>query len=242
MAGLHSWTGARLLRPYGNYSLISDVAMKELSVNVTGYLTLDLGAGPALRELVGVSLALDAADLEAIVLAGIADGTANLTLSQVLAPRCLVGAVRVARVQYFNVSNTLAAVGLRLGAGPLEDEAGAAVNALLALIVHAFGEAAPLILNGLVMGPGRRVGMTGRASGGGGGGSFERPEGGGRGTSARQLPGAVDAQTAHPATSTTAPAHQRRGSANAETTPARAPAAAAVRKQRPDATCEGKTG
>ena len=50
-------------------------------------------------------------------------------------------------------------------------------------------------------------------------------------------------QTAHPAASTTAPAHQPLGSANAETTPAGAPAAAADdRKQRPDATCEGKNG
>ena len=57
-----------------------------------------------------------------------------------------------------------------------------------------------------------------------------------------QLLGAADAQTAHPATSSTAPAHQRRGSANAETTPARAPAAAADRTQRPNATCEGKNG
>ena len=32
------------------------------------------------------------------------------------------------------------------------------------------------------------------------------------------------------------------GSANAETTPAGAPAAAADRTQRPDATCEGKNG
>ena len=40
----------------------------------------------------------------------------------------------------------------------------------------------------------------------------------------------------------TAPAHQRLGSANAETTPAGAPAAAADRTQRPDATCEGKNG
>ena len=40
----------------------------------------------------------------------------------------------------------------------------------------------------------------------------------------------------------TAPAHQPLGSANAETTPAGAPAAAADRTQRPDATCEGKTG
>ena len=58
----------------------------------------------------------------------------------------------------------------------------------------------------------------------------------------RQLLGAADAQTAHPATFSTAPAHQLLGSANAETTPARAPAAAAVRTQRPDATCEGKNG
>ena len=43
-----------------------------------------------------------------------------------------------------------------------------------------------------------------------------------------------------PATTSTAPVHQRRGSANAETTPAGAPAAAADRKQRPDAAREGK--
>ena len=61
-------------------------------------------------------------------------------------------------------------------------------------------------------------------------------------SSIRQLLGAADAQTAHPATSSTAPTHQPLGSANAETTPARAPAAAADRKQRPDATCEGKNG
>ena len=54
--------------------------------------------------------------------------------------------------------------------------------------------------------------------------------------------GAADAQTAHHATFSTAPTHQLLGSANAETTPARAPAAAADRKQRPDATCEGKNG
>ena len=58
----------------------------------------------------------------------------------------------------------------------------------------------------------------------------------------RQLLGAADAQTAHPATFRTAPTHQLLGSANAETTPARAPAAAADRTQRPDATCEGKNG
>ena len=61
-------------------------------------------------------------------------------------------------------------------------------------------------------------------------------------TSIRQLLGAADTQTAHHATSSTAPAHQPLGSANAETTPARAPAAAADRKQQPDATCEGKNG
>ena len=43
-------------------------------------------------------------------------------------------------------------------------------------------------------------------------------------TSIRQLLGATDAQTAHHATSSTAPAHQPLGSANAEMTPARAPA------------------
>ena len=50
----------------------------------------------------------------------------------------------------------------------------------------------------------------------------------------RQLLGATDAQTAHPATSSTAPTHQLLGSANAETTPAGAPATAADRTQRPD--------
>ena len=69
--------------------------------------------------------------------------------------------------------------------------------------------------------------------GGGGGGST---------SSIRQLLGAADAQTAHHATFSTAPSHQLLGSANAETTPAGAPAAAADRKQRPDATCEGKNG
>ena len=59
---------------------------------------------------------------------------------------------------------------------------------------------------------------------------------------ASQILGAADAQTAHPATSSTAPVHQPLGSAKAETTSARAPAAAADRKQRPDATCKGKNG
>ena len=58
-------------------------------------------------------------------------------------------------------------------------------------------------------------------------------------TLVRQLLGTADAQTAHHATLSTAPAHQPLGSANAETTPAGAPAAAADRKQQPDATCEG---
>ena len=49
-------------------------------------------------------------------------------------------------------------------------------------------------------------------------------------------------QTAHHATFSTVPTHQLLGSANTETTPAGAPAAAADRTQRPDATCEGKNG
>ena len=61
-------------------------------------------------------------------------------------------------------------------------------------------------------------------------------------SSIRQLLGAADTQTAHHATFSTAPTHQLLGSANAETTLARAPAAAADRKQQPDATCEGKNG
>ena len=61
-------------------------------------------------------------------------------------------------------------------------------------------------------------------------------------TSMRQPLGATDAQTAHHATFSTAPTHQLLGSANAETTPARAPATVADIKQQPDATCEGKNG
>ena len=61
-------------------------------------------------------------------------------------------------------------------------------------------------------------------------------------SSIRQLLGAADTQTAHHATFSTAPTHQPLGTANAETTPARAPAAAGDRKQRPDATREGKNG
>ena len=44
------------------------------------------------------------------------------------------------------------------------------------------------------------------------------------------------------APASTVPTYQLLGSANAETTPARAPATAADRKQRPDATCERKNG
>ena len=61
-------------------------------------------------------------------------------------------------------------------------------------------------------------------------------------SSIRQLLGAADVQTAHHATFSTAPTHQLLRSANPETTPARAPAAAAGRKLQPDATCEGKNG
>ena len=49
-------------------------------------------------------------------------------------------------------------------------------------------------------------------------------------SSIRQLLGAVDTQTAHHATFSTVPTCQLLGSANAETTPAGAPAAAADRK------------
>ena len=69
-----------------------------------------------------------------------------------------------------------------------------------------------------------------------------RKWGGGGGAPRRQPLGPADAHTAHPATFSTAPAHQRRGSANAETTPAGAPAAVADRTQRPNATCKGKNG
>ena len=58
----------------------------------------------------------------------------------------------------------------------------------------------------------------------------------------RQLLGAADTRTAPHATFSTVPTHQPLGSASAETTPARAPAAAGDRMQRPDATCEGKNG
>ena len=61
-------------------------------------------------------------------------------------------------------------------------------------------------------------------------------------SSIRQLLSAADAQTAHHVTFSAAPTHQLLGSANAEMTPARAPAAAADRTQRPDATCGGKNG
>ena len=61
-------------------------------------------------------------------------------------------------------------------------------------------------------------------------------------SSISQLLGATDAQTAHHAAFSAAPTHQILGSTNAETTSARAPAAAADRKQQPDAICEGKNG
>ena len=61
-------------------------------------------------------------------------------------------------------------------------------------------------------------------------------------SSIRQLLGAADTQTAHHVTFSAAPTHQLLGSAHAEMTPARALAAAADRKQQPDATCEGKNG
>ena len=75
-----------------------------------------------------------------------------------------------------------------------------------------------------------------------GGGGVKRPRQQPAQPPIRQLLGAADAQAAHPATFSTAPAHQLLGSANAETTPAGAPAAAADRTQRPDATCEEKSG
>ena len=78
-------------------------------------------------------------------------------------------------------------------------------------------------------------GLRARQGGGGGGATAST-------SSIRQLLGAADTQTAHHATFSTAPSHQPLGSANAETTPAGAPTAAADRKQRPDATCEGKNG
>ena len=61
-------------------------------------------------------------------------------------------------------------------------------------------------------------------------------------SSNRPLLGAADTHTAHHATFSTAPTYRPLGSANAETTPAGAPAAAADRTQRPDATCEGMNG
>ena len=73
----------------------------------------------------------------------------------------------------------------------------------------------------------------------GGGGGAGVPH---SGAIMRQLLGTADTQTAHHAIFSTVPTHQLLGSANAETTPAGTPAAAADRKQRPDATCEGKNG
>ena len=87
----------------------------------------------------------------------------------------------------------------------------------------------------------------GAGGGGGGGGvwaaqTVKRPPQQPAHPPIRQSLGAADTQTAHLATSRTAPAHQLLGSVNAQTTPAGAPAAAADRTQRPDATCEGKNG
>ena len=64
-----------------------------------------------------------------------------------------------------------------------------------------------------------------------------------KGTTTRRnvTQGGKNCQTTILATST-APAHQRRRSTTAETTPAGAQAAVAVRTQRPGATCEGKNG
>ena len=53
--------------------------------------------------------------------------------------------------------------------------------------------------------------------------------------------GSKNGQTAA-ATTSTAPVRQQLGSANAETAPARAPATAFDKTQRPDAACEGKNG
>ena len=74
---------------------------------------------------------------------------------------------------------------------------------------------------------------------------YGRPEDGGAGAAktfkrppqqpaqppVRRLLGAADVRTAHPSTSCTAPAHQRLGSANAETTPAGAPARRSMRRE-----------
>ena len=65
--------------------------------------------------------------------------------------------------------------------------------------------------------------------------------GGGGGGYPSSRVGSKNSQTTPPTTST-APICQLLGSANAETTPAGAPAAAADRTQRPDTTCEGKNG
>ena len=67
----------------------------------------------------------------------------------------------------------------------------------------------------------------------------------GRGTVAGQRLGALEwggGVPPPPHTPSTAPAHQRLGSANAETTPAGAPAAAADRTQRPTQHAKGRTG
>ena len=89
--------------------------------------------------------------------------------------------------------------------------------------------------------------LTTRTTGEGGGGggaakTVKRPRQQPAQPPIRQLLGAADTQTAHPATFSTGPAHQPLGPANAATTAAGALAAAAARTQRPDATCEGTNG
>ena len=64
---------------------------------------------------------------------------------------------------------------------------------------------------------------------------------GGGGGAERSCVGSDNRQTT-PATTSTAPVHQRLGSASAETTAAGAQAVASDRTQHPDAACEGKNG
>ena len=61
-------------------------------------------------------------------------------------------------------------------------------------------------------------------------------------SSIRQLLGTADAQRAHHATFSTAASHQLLGSTNAETTPTRAPAAAATESSNPAQHAKGRTG
>ena len=99
----------------------------------------------------------------------------------------------------------------------------------------------------VLMAPGVRVGgerehRGGHGAGGGGGGQRKPSDDPRDNQHNPRYATYWGPQTAHPATSSTAPAHQLLGSVNAQTTPAGAPAAAADRTQRPDATCEGKNG